>query len=188
MAELSGQGPVLAPNVTTLTHTTAQTTVGNRMRDTAGNEYVYAKATEAIGPGGWAVFDGSWNATRVLTASRGALGVSQTTMAANDFGWFKIYGVEDAAQIGQTDSEATSVYALIAPTGATTEPTMAVTSTLATSVVSAAYSNPVFGAWIKAAASTGTTASSSSFSGCTVQVGLNYPFLQGLLVERTGST
>ena len=186
MAELSGQGPIGASHPTSVFQTTAAHPVGARMRDTAGNEYVYCRFTDANAAGGWVVFDGSFNATRVSTTSRGALGICQGSATANDYGWAKIYGIEDVAQIG--DSEATSLYGLLAPTGATTEPTMAVTSTMLTSVVSAAVANPVFGAWIKAAASTATTGSSSSQSGVTAQVFLNYPFLQGVTAERYGSS
>ena len=187
MAQLSGPGPTGAQGPTTETWTSAVNKVGTRMRDTSGNEYVFAGPfASAVGAGGWVVFDGAWGCDRVSATSRGALGTTQTSQAANSYGWVKIYGIEDAAQVG--DSEATSAYGLIAPTGATTEPIMGVTSTMLTSTVSGAISNPVFGAWIKAAASTGTTGSSSSFSGVTVQCFLNYPYLQGLTADRQGSS
>src|SRR5262245_3231858 len=186
MSELSAQGPVGLHGPTTASETTAKNKVGTRAYDVDGNEYRYVKFTEANAAGGWCVFDGSWNATRVAATSRGALGIAQTTHAADAFGWAKVYGIEDAAQIG--DSEATSAYGLIAPTGATTEPVMGVTSTMLTSVVSGALASPVLGAWIKAAASTATTGSSSSFSGITVQVFLNYPFIAGIGTERAGTS
>lgn len=186
MSELVGQGPIGVHGPTTDTTTTAKNTLGIRAYDSLGNEYRYVLFTEANAVGGWCVFDGSWNATRVSSTSRGALGISQTTHAANEYGWAKVYGIEDVAQIG--DSEATSGYGLIAPTGATTEPIMGVTSTMLTSVVSGALASPVVGAWIKAAATTATTGSSSSFSGITVQVFLNYPMLTGLGAERAGTT
>lgn len=186
MAQLSAQGPVLAGGATTVTHTTAQHVVGTRMVDPVGCVYVYCKFTTANNVGGWCVFDGSWNATRPATTSRGAIGICQTSAAADEYGWAKIYGIEDVAQIG--DSEATSLYGLLAPTGATTEPIMAVTSTMLTSLSSGAIVNPVLGAFIKAAASTDTTGSSSSHSGVTVQVFLNFPILAGITVERYGST
>lgn len=186
MAQLSGQGGIGHHGATTDSHTSARNKVGARAFDTAGNEYRYVKYTAANSVGGWAVVDGSWNATRVTTTSRGAVGIAQTTHLVDEFGWLKVYGIEDVAQIG--DSEATSAYGLLAPSGATTEPTMGVTSSMLTSVVSGAINNPLVGAFIKAAASTATTASSSSHSGVTVQVYLNYPMLSGLTVERHGST
>lgn len=159
---------------------TAAHRVGTRGHDADGNEYRYVKFTEANGPGGWATFDGSWNATRVTTTTRGPLGVAQTTSAANDYGWVKVYGIEDVAQISTGDSAATSTYVLTAPSGATSEPTLT-----AAAPTSAIVNNAVLGAWIKAAASTATTGSSSSHSGTTVQVYLNYPFLLGFSLEST---
>jgi hypothetical protein len=185
MAELTGSLIGYAHR-TTETVTTAAYPVGQRGIDGSGNEYRYVKFTDANYNGGWCVFDGSWNATRPATTSRGALGICQANAAANDYGWAKVYGIEDAAQIN--DSEATSAYGLIAPTGATTEPEMHVTSSMLTSVVSGAIQNPVVGAWIKAAATTATTGSSSNFTGATVQVFLNYPMLTGLTIERFGTT
>jgi hypothetical protein len=46
----------------------------------------------------------------------------------------------------------------------------------------------VFGAWTKSDASTATTASSSTFSGVTVRVYLNYPYLMGFSIEVPGSS
>lgn len=187
MSQLSGQGPIGVHGPTTETWTSAANKVGTRAFDPDGNEYRFVGPfSAAVGSGGWVVIDGAWGADRVAATSRGAVGVAQTSQAASSYGWVKVYGVESAAQIG--DSEATSAYGLIAPTGATTEPIMGVTSTMQTSVVSGAISNPVFGAWITAAASTGTTGSSSSFSGVTAQVFLNYPYLQGLTADRQGSS
>lgn len=185
MAELTATLTGFAQR-TTETNTTAQHRVGSRGYDQDGNEYRYVKCTDAVGSGGWVVLDGSYNATRVTTTSRGSVGVTQTSFAANDFGWIMVYGLCSAAQIG--DSEATSAYGLLAPTGATTEPIMAVTSSFLTSIVSGPIANPVIGAKITAAATTATTNVSSTFSGVTVEVQLNYPFLAGLSIERLGST
>lgn len=185
MSELTGIS-VINSGATTVTNTTQQHALGTRARDAAGNEYIYVKYTTANFNGGWAVIDGDYNAGRPATTSRGPLGICQANAAVNDFGWLKIYGAESAAQVG--DTEATSAYMLIAPTGATTEPIMGVTSTLATSVVSAAVNNPVFGAWIVGAVTTATTGSSSTFSGATAQVFLNYPYLAAMTVERGGTS
>ncbi len=187
MAELTG-GLVVSVGATSVFETTAKHNMGVRSRDISGNEYVYVRFTDANYAGGWAVLDGSYNATRVATTSRGAIGICQGSANANDYGWLKIYGIEDAAQLGPTDSEATSATGLIAPTGATSNPYINYTSTYLTSVVSGATLNPVFGAWSKAAASTATTASSSTFSGVTIQVFLNYPYLMGFTAELIGSS
>lgn len=179
-AQLSAQGPTAFAHGTTETVTSAAHVLGTRGFDTAGNEYRYIQFTDAVGAGGWVVLDGAWAGTRVATASVGPLAVAQTSVAASAYGWAKVYGVESVAQISTGDSAATSTYILTAPSGVTSEPTLT-----AAARSSAAATNPVFGAKITAAASTATTGTSSSHSGTTVAVFLNYPFLSGLNADQT---
>ncbi|MEK9810911.1 MAG: hypothetical protein VW362_10725, partial [Candidatus Nanopelagicales bacterium] len=68
MAQLSAQGPIAFAHATTETVTSAAHVVGTRGYDSNGNEYRYVQFTNAVGAGGWVVFDGSWNARRVVSA------------------------------------------------------------------------------------------------------------------------
>lgn len=173
MAELSGQGPVALSQASSVATTDALVTLGLRARDASGNEYMYVSFGEVLSAGQWVVI-ANGVATRLATASRGPVGVVCTSVTSNDNGWVQIYGVYDTAQIaGAASSEATSIYVLGSPAGATTEAAAEATS------LSSLATNRIFGAWPRAAASTATTASSSAHSGVTIQVQLNYPYVLG---------
>jgi len=171
MAELSGQGPVLHPQATTVATTDAIVALGTRARDAAGNEYIYVSFSETLTAGGWVNFRNGV-ATRMSATSKGPVGIVCTSVTSVDNGWIQIYGVYDTAQIQSDGSDATSAYVL-GGVADTSEP-----HALASSV-STLTTNLIHGAWILAAASTATTQSSSAHSGCTVQVHLNYPYTLG---------
>lgn len=174
MAELSGQGPIALPQATSVATTDAVVTLGLRARDASGNEYMYVSFSETLTAGQW-VCVANGVASRLATASRGPVGIVCTSVTSQDNGWIMVYGVYDTAQINATTgtSEATSIYVLGAPAGATTEAAAEVSS------LSSLATNRIFGAWPRAAASTATTLSSSAHSGITIQVQLNYPFVLG---------
>jgi hypothetical protein len=179
MAQLSGNGPIAGPHPTSVNSTVAQIAVGTRMRDTAGNEYVYAKLAETLTAGQWVLLRTPEAATRVATTSAGPIGIVTCSSTSVDYVWVQIYGDYATAQI--SNSEATSAFRLLAPTGATTEAALAASTT-------DDVANLVHGAWITAAASTDTTNSSSAHSGVTVAVRLNYPQVLNISVATTPGT
>jgi hypothetical protein len=179
MAQLSAQGPVAGPHPTSVNSTVAGVTVGTRMRDTEGNEYIYVKLGETLTAGQWVLLRTPSAATRVATTSAGPIGIVTCNSTSVDYCWVQIYGDYATAQI--SNSEATSAFRLLAPTGATTEAALSASST-------DDVANIVVGAWITAAASTDTTNSSSAHSGVTVAVRLNYPQVQNTSFNTTPGT
>jgi hypothetical protein len=177
MAELSGQGPILQPQATSVVSTDAIVALGTRARDAAGNEYIYVSFAETLTAGGWVNFRNGI-ATRMSATSRGPVGIVITSATSLDNGWVQIYGVYDSAQIQSDGSDATSAYVL-GGVADTSEPHAVASS------ASTLAANLIQGAWILAAASTATTLSSSAHSGVTVQVHLNYPFTLGFAVSES---
>ncbi len=177
MAELSGQGPIVHPQATSVATTDAIVALGTRARDGAGNEYVYVSFSETLTQGGWAQYRNGI-ASRMSATSKGPVGIVITSVTSLDNGWIQIYGVHDAAQIQSDGSDATSAYVL-GGSANTSEPHAFASS------VSTLAPNLIHGAWILADASTGTTASSSAWSGCSVQVQLNYPYTLGFAVSES---
>lgn len=178
MAELSGQGGMAQPQATTVATTDALIALGTRARDNSGNEYVYVSFGETLTAGQWVRLSGSHAATRLATASRGRVGIVQTSVTSADNGWVQIYGTYATAQIQSDSSEASSIYHLCAPAGASTEAYAGATS------LSSLATNHIFGAWISGDASTATTLSSSAHSGVTVAVHLNYPYVTGVTISE----
>lgn len=173
MAQLSAQGPIGAPHATSEVTTDAQLALGTRMRDVAGNEYVYVSFGEVIRAGQWVHLRNATvagGAVRVASTTAGPVGIVTADASSNDNGWVQVYGTYPTAQVD--DSEATSAFLLAAPGGATTEAALQASSV-------ADVANQVFNAWITSAASTATTGSSSAHTGITVAVTLNFPFLTG---------
>lgn len=184
MAELSGQGPIVHSQATTVATTDAIVKANTRARDVDGNEFIYCSFSETLTAGGWVVIRNGV-ASRLDESSAGPVGLVHTSVTSADNGWVQIYGVYDTAQIQSDGSDATSAYLLgTNASGATTE-----AHAVASSLTSAA-TNHIYGAWILAAASTATTQSSSAHSGVTVQVWLNYPYVNGftLGVDSTAGT
>lgn len=178
MAELSAQGPIAAPQATTVATTDALVALGTRHRDIAGNEYRYVSFGETLTAGTWVRISPTGSATRIATASRGPVGVVCTSVTSADNGWVMVYGVFEGAQIQSDASEASSIYHLGAPSGASTEAYAAASS------LSSLATNHIFNAWIAGDASTATTLSSSAHSGVTVTVHLNYPFVTGVTISE----
>jgi len=180
MAELSAQGPVLGAHATSVASSDVAVAVGTRMRDKDGNEYIYCTFGETLTAGQWVYIRQPSAVLRVATTSTGPIGIVCASVTSTDNGWVQIYGDYATAQI--SNSEATSAFRLLAPTGATTEAALAASST-------DDVANLVHGAWITAAASTDTTGSSSAHSGITVAVRLNYPQVLNISVNTSpGST
>lgn len=176
MAFLSAQGPIGAPQPTSVNTTEAGLAVGQRMRDVDGNEYIYCHFTDVVTAGQWVSLRSPGGVVRITTAATGPIGIVMADATSISYGWVQIYGDHPLAQI--SNSDATSAFRLLAPTGATTEAALAASTT-------DDVANLVHGAWITEAASTDTTNSSSAHSGVTVAVRLNYPFLLNASVNTT---
>lgn len=175
MAELSGS-PQLGAHATSIASSDVVVKPGTRMRDVDGNEYIYVTYSETLRAGQWVHYRDPDAAARVATATAGPIGIVMADATSTDNGWVQIYGDYATAQI--SNSEATSAFRLLAPTGATTEAALAASST-------DDVANLVHGAWITAIASTDTTGSSSAHTGITVAVRLNYPQLHNISVNTT---
>lgn len=98
MAYLSGT-PAIAHADTTTVDTQALVQLGTRLRDTAGNEYIYLKGVTSTAAGSWVTFDENY-ATTLLAAN--AVGPVAIAMAAIDastkYGWYQIYGINTVAK------------------------------------------------------------------------------------------
>ena len=93
MANLTG--PVSAPHTdTSIVDATQQIPLGTRVRDTAGNEYIYLKGVTSNAAGKWVTYNSASYATTLLVAD--AVGPVAISMAAIDTstkcGWFQIFG------------------------------------------------------------------------------------------------
>lgn len=172
MAELSGQGPIIAPSATSIVDTSASQLIklGQRASDVDGNEYVYVDFQESCIRGEWVSFDHTYAASQLTAASRGWVGVVDGTVSASDrFGWVMVRGIHTAAW---------------ATSGATTADPVVVAATtdlghVATGT-SADVSIAVYGAKVCTAPDTcASTALSTSALAAPCTVMLNYPFVTG---------
>lgn len=168
MANLSAQGLQVAPKPTSLGSTNPEVPVGTKAVDVNGNVYVYLQAGESFIAGEWCVYDASYVATQLGSASRGPVAIVDGTMTSDDYFWGMIEGVYTAA-IGSSDVTSAGQLAKLATSdaGAVTEGTSA-----AVGIVQNAIS--------RSASSTATSPVPGEGYGLfTVQ--LNRPFVSGLL-------
>lgn len=169
MALFIGPGATAIHGDTSLITCGQYHTLGERARDTAGNEFVYVDFQQIASPGQWMVFNDGYLATPlVASTSRGRVGIVAGNPDASDrFGWLQVYGKNVEAQIDS--SAATSASILSAPTTLTTEgyPTISVSD-------SSSEGNRIYGAWAQAAATTAVTTPSTQ-----IEVMLNYPYVLG---------
>lgn len=92
MANLSAQGPVGAHANTDTIDTTAQVPVGTRMKDTAGNEYIYLKGVASTVAGSWVTYDEAGLTTLLAANAIGPVAVAMAATVANTWGWYCIFG------------------------------------------------------------------------------------------------
>lgn len=94
MADLSAQGPVAGPYATSIVQSTSPPAIalGTRMRDAAGNEYLYVDFVGSVfGGTPVEIFDDN-TAQQLSTTGRGRVGIACGAGTSNDFGWVQIYG------------------------------------------------------------------------------------------------
>jgi hypothetical protein len=79
----------------TTVDTVKQFPLGKRKRDSAGNEFIYAKGVASTAVGSWVIVDEA-GVTSLLdtdSSSKGRVGVAMAvTDATTKFGWYQIYG------------------------------------------------------------------------------------------------
>ena len=74
-------------------HTTKRFRLGTRVKDVAGNEYIYLQGVASVVLGSWVVFDELFVTTRTVANSLGRAAIARAAVdATTEFGWFGIYG------------------------------------------------------------------------------------------------
>ncbi len=93
-------------------HTVEKFRLGTRVRDVAGNEYIYLQGIGSTAIGSWVNFDGGTAFVTALVDSDtaatclGRLAVAKAAVGASQFGWYCIYGATDGlALTGLTDGK-----------------------------------------------------------------------------------
>jgi len=94
MAELSAQGPILAGAATSVAVATSVSpfTKGQRMRDAAGNEYVWVEFTSTVSAEQPVAIASNFTAGALSTTGRGAIGIACGAGTSDESGWVQIYG------------------------------------------------------------------------------------------------
>jgi hypothetical protein len=99
MANLTGSFNVPHSD-TSIVDSSQQIPLGTRVRDTAGNEYVYLKGVTSTAAGSWVTYNSATYATTLLAAD--AVGPVAIAMAAVDantkFGWYQVFGNNSIAK------------------------------------------------------------------------------------------
>jgi hypothetical protein len=148
---------------------------GNRAWDAQGNEYVMVEMTETSYTGATVVFsrDGNYTAAVLTSGTHGSIGVLAEPSSSDQYAWAQVYGYVAAALEAGGTSAATSAYFPVAATSVSTP--AAGLAVLDTS--SAVLGFTINGMFIVGAASSATTSSTSS-TGVTVPLWLNYPWTE----------
>lgn len=204
MTELTGRSLGMAGGTSqTFSTSPLPQAVGTRAFDQAGNEYIFVNFGGAVSTGSWVVLSDLNVATFIDDVSIGRVGIVMSSLpTSNDAGWVQIYGLNIIAQTNMATDQASAGLAL-RPTSVASTPLGVVDIV---SQVSNA-SNIIHNAWITAltpleAGITGstdsswpttyTTAASSpvggQHTGAVVGVFLNYPYLDGVEVDRFGTS
>ena len=145
---------------------------GSRAKDADGNEYVMVELTAEVYSGVTVLIsrDGAFTAAPAVTATQGSIGVMAEPATSDQFAWAQIYGYFAAALEAGGTSAATSAYSPVAATSVSTpDAGMA-------AVVTSSADIHIRGMFIVGAA-VSTTTSTTSNTGVTVPVWLNYPWV-----------
>lgn len=136
----------------TTVDTSAKRPVGSRGRDASGNEYIYLPGVASVAAGTWVSFDENFVTARLTSNAVGSVAIAMAATVAGRWGWFQIYG-KGAGAIGNTVSGDKALY-ISSVTGSVDD--LLVTG------------DKIIGALSR---STGTV------TGSTIDVQLNYPFV-----------
>lgn len=191
MAELSGQGAVIAGSATSVVLTTAEPIPfkkGQRMRDVDGNEYLFVEFSGTVYGRQPVIISDDNTAAAVGTTARGRVGVAVSGAGASDYGWVQIYGraimqiggtgvsPSDAANGPTTLHAVATISRFVLPTSQTSPAGLLCVSGAAG--LTSDYDYQIRGLWVASDASpadvSGTTAA-TSHTGGEIAVWLNFP-------------
>lgn len=120
-------------------HAVRKFRVGTRVKDNAGNEYVYLKGLTATAIGSWVVYDELGVTALMITTSIGPAAIARAAVdASTKFGWYLINGTGTGLAL--------TAYADNATVNATATP-----GSVDDNAVAAAAELNVFGAWGRSA-------------------------------------
>jgi hypothetical protein len=78
-------------------HAVQKQRLGKRVKDAAGNEYIYLKGITSTAVGSWVTFDEAHVTTLAAANAQGRVAVAKAAVDANTkYGWFQIYGSTSA--------------------------------------------------------------------------------------------
>lgn len=193
MAQLSAQGPLAAGGATSVAIPTSVSPhqPGSRMRDSAGNEYIYVDFTGTVSAHLPVVISSDNTAGPLGTTGRGSVGIAQGAGTSDQSGWVQIYG-KSFVQIGMGGVSPSD-----AANGPTTLETVAAQNffVLATSQstpigvgwvsgeagLTTNYDFLIDGMWVAtdaAPADVSAVTSATSHTGSQISVWINYPTIK----------
>jgi hypothetical protein len=74
-------------------HASQKFRLGTRVRDVAGNEYIYLKGVASTAVGSWVSFDEAHVSTLTVADAQGRIAIAKAAVdATTEFGWYAIYG------------------------------------------------------------------------------------------------
>lgn len=155
---------------------------GQRARDGAGNEFILCEFSAVTYTGTTVLIsnDGNFNATVVTLGDQGSVGVTVEEMTSDQYGWVQIYGYNAYCQEVSGDSGVSSGY-LACVTTVNSTPDVGMVAVAPTTFTSATiqHGQTIRGMFIVGASSSlsGGTSSAASFTGSSVPVFLNYPWV-----------
>ena len=83
---------ILGAEALTTVYTSAKYTVGSRVRDNVGDEYIFLAGVASTGAGTWVIFDELGVTTRLVAGGIGPVAIAQAATIASTWGWYKIFG------------------------------------------------------------------------------------------------
>lgn len=149
MADLSAQGPVIAGAATSVATATSNSAFkpGQRMRDQAGNEYVYVDFTGSVFAEVPVAITSDFTAAQLGTTHRGPIGIACGAGTSDESGWVQIYG-RALVQLGMSG---------VSPSDAANGPTTLQTSVATVFTLGTSLTSPNGIGWVSGAAAAATT-------------------------------
>lgn len=194
MAHLSAQGAIGAPHPTSEVATTPfPLTVGSRMSDASGNEYLYCDFTGTVYSEQPVEIAADYTAQALGASGRGLVGIACAAATSDNAGWVQIYG-RAFVQLGMSG---------VSPSDAANGPTTLSNSLATVFVLGTSLTSPNGVGWVSGAAAANTstlqyviedmfvaqdaspgdvsaTTSGTSHTGNRIAVFLNYPRLRAV--------
>jgi len=92
MAHISLGRTVPGGDLTTVYDDTSKFSLLERVRDEAGNEYIFLEGVLNTAAGNWVSFDGDGATTLLAGNAIGPVGVAMAAIGADSYGFYQIYG------------------------------------------------------------------------------------------------